>query len=193
MPAELSTPLADIIKRAAQTSVEGPAARMKKRFAAASEEIVVLADCSSSMWDLIGNSGLSKFQHLDIALKDVRAGYPEIRLIAFGNGAWEIKRGSGLPPPKGGTDMEAGLKLAAEFKPRKTIVISDGLPDNEETALRAADELTGAVDTIYCGPDQHPAAQFLHRLSRSTGGVSATWQGYHQLAAGIRALLPAPR
>lgn len=197
MSAELTFALQDIIKRAASTTVEGPAARMRERFTGATSEIVVLADCSGSMCDFIGSSMMSKFQHLQVALADVTKGFPAIRLIAFGSYPLEIANACELPNPHshglgGSTNLAAALEIAAKHKPRKTIVISDGLPDSESNALDAATRMTGSIDTIYCGPDSHPAVQFLARLSRDTGGTPATWDGYKPIAGVIRGLLPAP-
>lgn len=195
---EVLSPLQNIIKRMAATEVQGPAAQMKKRFTDCSDAIVVLADCSGSMADLVGSSGISKFRHLQIALEDIQQGFPKIRLVAFGSIAKEINGPKHLPDPcrgmsfGGSTNLAGALELAALRKPRKTIVISDGLPDSESDALEAADRMTGAIDTIYCGPDSHPAVEFLQRLSRRTGGREVTWDGRHEICGVIRGLLPAP-
>jgi hypothetical protein len=197
MSNELTFNLQDIIKRAASTTVEGPAAKMRKRFTDATNEVVVLCDCSGSMCDAIGSLHMSKFEHLQIALKDVLHGFPRIRLIAFGSTTMECPTPSHLPSPMSGglggsTNLAAGLMLAAKYKPRKTIVISDGLPDSESAATEAVQHLTGSVDTIYCGPDGHPAVAFLASLARSTGGRQATWDGYREISSVIFGLLPAP-
>ena len=199
MTNELWSPLADVIRKAAQSTVEGPAARLKKRFENAGPDRAVLCDCSGSMADLVGSSGLSKYQHMVIALKDVLQSDPKIRLVAFASRAKAIPSPEELPNPMiggalgSGTNLGDALLLAARWKPRRTIVISDGLPDSEDYALQAVDKLTGAVDTIYCGPDAHPAIQFLRKLSRSAGGSSYRWDGYpHELTTIIRGLLPAP-
>jgi len=193
MPQELLAPLQEVIRRAAESKVEGPATKLRARFESASNEIVLLADCSGSMNDLIGSLGMTKAEHLQIALKDVLALYPKIRLIAFHSYAKEIATAAELPKPTGGTNLARALEMAGRHKPRKTIVISDGLPDNQETALKAAEAITGAIDTIYCGPDQHPAVEFLNRLSRQTGGKQVTWDGYRgEISTAIRGLLAAP-
>ncbi len=192
MSAEVTSPLRDIIKRAAERQVEGPAGKMKQRFVDASDEIVAVCDCSGSMSDLIGSQNMTKWDHLKIALKDVLLLYPKIRIVAFASYAREVKLND-VPFPAGGTDLGGGLEAAIRFRPRKTIVISDGLPDNEQYALEAAEQLTGAIDTIYCGPDSHPAIDFLRQLSRDTGGVQVTWDGYKTLSSAVRGLLgPAP-
>lgn len=194
---ELEIPLADIISRMASTEVVGEAAKIKARFRDASGAVVVLCDVSGSMMDLIGHSGLSKYDHLKIALDDVLSGWPKIVLVAFASSAKRLRSAKDLPDPQigalgGGTDLGRALRQVANMKPSKTIVISDGCPDNEHSALAEAEGLTGSIDTIYCGPDSHPAVRFLQKLSRSTGGVQVTWDGYRQVSSVIRGLLPAP-
>lgn len=194
----LTSPLADIIRRAAESKPLPRTEKITKRFRNASAEVVCLLDYSGSMTDLVGHSGMSKHQHLVIALADVLQSNPKVRLIAFGtnvrNGkeVWEAKDPSGLGSPAGGTPLHKALQFARQYRPRKTIIISDGLPDCERSAEQEADQLTGAIDTIYCGPDGHPALQFLRKLAKDSGGTSVHWDGYRSLADGIRALLPAP-
>ena len=90
--------------------------------------------------------------------------------------------------------MGNALKLAATLKPRKTIVISDGQPtDNEAAILDVAARMTGAIDTIYCGPENnYRPIEFLKRLAKDTGGIQTTWTGYRELSGVIRGMLPAP-
>ncbi len=189
---ELSSPLHSIIRKAASNQVEGPAAKMKRRIADAQGGVFVLIDCSGSMLDTIGSSRMSKFEHMQIALRDVLIGYPKIRIIAFGTTAVEVPNPKDLACNGGGTNLAGGLEFVSKFKPHKTIVISDGLPDSEEDAMDAADKMTGSVDCIYCGPDAHPAVKWLQSLAKSCGGVQATWDGYKPLGQTIRGLLPAP-
>jgi Mg-chelatase subunit ChlD len=190
---EIASPLQSIVKRLAATKIQGPAARIEQRYAGASNEVVVLADCSGSMGDLIGSQNISKYEHLRIALQDVCLTWPRIRLVAFGSYAKQVSSPSRLPTPGGGTDLAGALKLAARWKPRISIIISDGLPNSEGDALAAAAKMTGAIDTIYCGPDSHPAVEFLRSLSRETGGRSIVWDGYQTgIDSAIRGFLPAP-
>ncbi len=159
---------------------------------------MVLCDCSGSMSDLVGSSGISKFRHLQIALADLEQGFPALRLVAFASLAREVEGSSGLPDPDKGmglgnsTNLAGALEVAAGWKPRRTIVISDGLPDSESNALDAAQRMTGAIDTIYCGPDAHPAVLFLQSLSRKTGGHAVVWDGRYEVCGVIRALIAGP-
>lgn len=193
MSEELTSPLLNLVKKLAATPVDGPAAKLRKRFREASAEIVVLCDCSGSMEDLIGSENISKFTHMKIALDDVLLTWPRIKLVSFDSVAKVVKNPGKLPKPNGGTDLAAALKLAAQWKPLKTIVISDGLPDSPSEALEAAQAMTGAIDTIYCGPDEHPAIEFLRQLSKETAGRDVVCDfGRKGIAGAIKGLLPAP-
>ena len=197
VPEEVAFPLLNIVQRMASTQVQGPVARARKRLDGASDVIAVLADCSGSMGDLVGNSGMTKFRHLQIALADLEQGFPSIKLVAFGSIAKVIKCSAQLPDPTkgmslgGGTNLAGALELAGQWKPRKTIVVSDGMPDSESAATAAAQAMTGAIYTIYCGPEGHPAIEFLRSLAKDTGGHAAVWDGRHEITGVIRALLPA--
>lgn len=243
MSTDLVSPLAEIIKRAAtQTAVEGPAARLRKRFEGCSGIVAVLLDVSGSMQDTVGGvppilvgggapvSRMTKWDHLQYALRDVmNCGHTGLRLIAFGaqvapvgKHQWEGNRcirsvttvdgksidckavrteanadaqcPAAVPIPCGGTPLDLAIQAAVALKPRKTIIISDGLPDSPEACVAGIEALTGAVDTIYCGPDADPAVQFLRSLARAGAGTHVTWDGYRQASLGnaIRGLLPAP-
>lgn len=194
MSTELSHALLSVIQKASETAVEGPTALRARRMKGASSATVVLADVSPSMVDVIGSSGLRKFDHLKIALQDVLKYHPNIRVVAFASQARDIKNLNALPECGralgGGTNLGDALRHIHNDRPRKTIIISDGLPDSESDATLAADILTGQIDTIYCGPDSHPAAAFLQGLSKRAGGESVVWDGYRDgIAPAIRALI----
>jgi hypothetical protein len=192
---DVAAPLQSIIKRLAGTDIVGPAAKRAQRFTDASDELVVLADCSGSMLDFIGSQGISKFEHLQIALEDVMLAWPRIKILAFASTFREIANAKDLPRAGlgGGTNLAGAIEYAAKWRPRKTIIISDGLPDSEAEAIAAAQKITGAVDTIYCGPDAHPAVAFLRKLSREAAGIHFTWEGGRtSIAQTIRGLLPSP-
>lgn len=194
MSNELSHPLLSVIQRASQLTVEGPTARRDNRFKECSSDVVLLADLSGSMEDLIGSSNLSKEDHLRIAVNDVLKYYPTIRIVAFADRIKTVSKVEELPRAGGilgcGTDLAKALRHAAHWKPRKTIIVSDGMPNSEPDAILAASILTGGIDTIYCGPDDHPAVQFLSGLSREFFGASAVWNEYRgEISSMIRGLI----
>lgn len=209
MSNEITSPLADIVRKAMEGKTSGKVQQLReaeqkrleivaKRMKRANQEILIVADLSGSMGEPIGDLNLTKHQHLEIALADVRKTHPAAKIIVFSS-THQLFTGAKLPPPAGGTNLAGALHFASTFRPQKTIIISDGIPDNEVTAKQEADKITGVIDTIYCGPDGHPAIQFLRSLSHFTGGISIEWdgrmdalgntRGTNTLAANIRGLL----
>ena len=218
MTNEISSPLLNVIANALKSQPVGPAAKLKQRFDNAGSDVIALCDVSGSMWDYVGSTGTSKFDHLVAALKDVVQGFPKLLIVAFASTAAEtsvrgfeeeqrIKHSHILANPQkawcpapfdclgGGTNMGGGIEyVAARWKPRKTILITDGQADCDDHALQAVDLLTGSVDTIYCGPDSDPAVAFLRKLSRAGVGSHVSWDGAAELAPVLRRLaLPAPK
>lgn len=192
MPGELSSVLRDIVSKAANapTGNTGEVARIKKRFEGCTDALVVLADCSGSMNDSIGSSGLRKIEHLKIALSDLLTAHPAAIIIAFGSSAKRLRGPEDLSENLlGSTNLCAGIDLAMKLKPRRTVIISDGLPDDEKGAAQMVDDLTGQVDCVYCGPDGHPAIRYLHSLARAGGGRAMTFDGCRELSPMIRGLL----
>ncbi len=191
---EVISPLAQIIRRAAESKADGPIANARKRLADASDEVVLLLDVSSSMGDYVGTFAMRKCDHLAVALKDVLMYHPKIRIITFGMLVNELDDPARLPAPAGGTPMAKALSVAQKYKPRKTIIVTDGMPtDGEENVRAAAQRLTGVIDAVYCGHDGHKAAEFLQSLCRDTGGTQMTWDGYKgEIGSHIRGLIGAP-
>jgi hypothetical protein len=214
MTTELTNPLLDVVNRALKSKPEGPAAKLHERFANAGSDVVALCDVSGSMESYVGSTHASRFDHLVAALEDVVKGFPKLVIVAFSSRATVSdvasfknqqqairKANSGNWAPKpfdalgGSTDMGGALEyVAGRWKPRKTILITDGQPDDQWRALEAVELLTGSVDCIYCGPDADPAVDFLKRLARAGVGTQVTWDGTAELAPVLRRLaLPAPR
>jgi predicted metal-dependent peptidase len=134
------------------------------------DKIVVLADVSGSMSDADGGSRERKtrFQLLTEAL----AGLPkDVCIIAFDNNVYELRSVAELRLTGGGTSLHFAIDAAAKHEPVRTIIISDGEPDNEELALKAVEKLTGVIDVIFCGsPGNERAKKFLESLARAGMG-----------------------
>lgn len=195
MTQEITSPLANIVAKMAEKQVQGKAAKMRERFQSCTEKVVVLCDVSYSMDSFVASSNSRKYDHMKVAIADAARTYPGLILIAFGSSCREFDSAAALPACGalgGSTDMAKALRSVLAVRPRKTLVISDGLPDNQDKALEAAAELTGSVDTIYCGYDGDPGVRFLQRLSRETAGQQMTWDGLRELGTVVRGLLAAP-
>lgn len=198
MAGELSSILKDIVGRAAKAPANansGEIARMRRRYEHCTQAKVVLVDVSSSMADLIGLGDTPKIEHCRIALKDLLTSHPDMIVIAFGSIVKRLKSPDELATRFnlwGGTDLAAAIEEAILLKPSRTIIISDGMPTGHranDICTDACDRLTGRIDCVYCGPDNHPAVEFLQSLARKGGGAQMTFDGCLELSPMIRGLL----
>lgn len=102
----------------------------------------------------------------------------------------------GLPvAPDGSTDLAEALKFAkpADGCGIRLILISDGEPNNETSALDAARAFTSPIETIYIGPEHGLGRDFLRRLAEATGGkaVSQSVKDIANLSTTVKGLLAA--
>jgi len=160
----------------------------------ASRALAILADVSGSMAEPCGARRKIDVlrEALDLVVGDFRG-----TLIAFSNFPREVLV-TGLPDPGGGTALHLAIGKAAKIGARRLLAISDGRPDDEVSALRAADSYGGPIDVIYCGDDADKVGiEFMARLARRSGGrvVQRGFEaGAQALAADVRRLaLTAPR
>jgi Mg-chelatase subunit ChlD len=130
--------------------------------------VAILADTSGSMADRAGTR--TKTELLAEAVAGVWRSLDQPRLISFNSGAHDVPGPEALPAPSGGTALHLALRYLcdpAEERTARLIVISDGQPEDETAALRAADELNCRIDVIYCGPESDSkAVDFMRRLAR---------------------------
>lgn len=205
MSTDLSNIFAGVIAQAAKTpATTGATAAAKERIervqarqAHAGTARVLLLDVSSSMDERAGAK--RKIDILRDALEGTYPQMPDAQLVTFASTVAEIRLPENLPAPAGGTALHLGLDAAAAHRPASTLVISDGRPDDEDRALEAAERLTGAIDVIYCGPDDdRQAVDFMRRLARVGGGrvhvhdLRREAGGGRALAGTVRAALALP-
>jgi hypothetical protein len=167
MPGELTSPLQSLLKQAAERlpAQTGQTARYKARFETGGSTVVILADVSGSMAESAGSR--TKHALVREALQEVWPLLELRRLLAFASAVVELGDPGVLPSPAGGTALHLALDAARILSPAKTLVISDGQPDDESLALAAAEKLPGVIDVLYCGPDSDTEAiAFMHRLAR---------------------------
>lgn len=177
-----------LITAASRRPSAGEVTALASRQAGASGAIVILADTSGSMDGLAG--ARRKIDALREAVATLVEEIPEARLLAFSDRAREVESARLLPSPDGGTALHLALRAASAHRPTRTLVVSDGHPDDPEAALVAAAGLTGRIDVVYCGPDgDREAIAFLARLARSTGGRCATSEAGERLLEPMRRLL----
>jgi Mg-chelatase subunit ChlD len=127
---------------------------------------LILADVSGSMQG-------SKIKRLR---SELRVLWPEIkaRLMSFADRFQWHESPDHLPEPHGGTDLAGALELAATVWPSEVIVISDGLPADEEAAIQAARMIPGTISVLFVGSDDDQRGlAFLRRLAAVGGGQFA--------------------
>ena len=181
---ELSAPLRDIVRRAAERNGSGVAEKAKaverqksimraERVSRAEKGVrVLLCDYSGSMSDLVG--GKRKIDHLRLAVADCLRTWPDMRIVAFSSRAHEV---TDIPEPSGGTDLTAGLHVAAGMGPERTVVITDGYPNDRFSSLAKAKAMTGVIDVVYCGLDTDlDAIAFMQELAAAGCGRQVTWE-----------------
>ena len=192
--AQLPTnPLAAALKAAARLpATTGTARHYRERAAGSGAAVLLLLDCSASMADMAG--ARSKLALLQEALDWLVPQLPaDAGMIAFAASPQLLAPGARLPDPAGGTALHLALDEAARHRPGRSIVVSDGQPDDAALAFEAAARLRGRIDTLYCGPDNDEAAKnFLRRLARAGAGRCVTIDIVRVAQAGQQEALRAP-
>ena len=197
----LALPLQRLLQTAAKSLPRetGDTARAARKSGRGPGPVVIIADTSGSMADSAGSR--SKIDLLREAVAEAWEGlHPSVRrLVRFDSAALSLYSPAELTEPSGGTAMHLGLRTAGNVQPSRVIVISDGQPDDEAAALKAADELGCRIDVLYCGADSDATAiAFMRRLARVGCGecivedVVRAAGGLRLTAAVKRLALPAP-
>jgi hypothetical protein len=141
---------------------------------------VVLLDRSGSM---AGASGSQR--SIDLAaemLSRLLIECPTVRVVAFGSTVTELtglEPGPSLrlPEPGGGTRLDLAFDhIAGGKRPRRIVVLTDGMPDDAEGALAAARRCAPVrIDALYTGRDgDWRALGFMRQLAMAGGpmGIS---------------------
>ena len=131
---------------------------------ALSSDKCLLIDVSGSMLDRVNNEQ-TKFSIMQNILNDIQ-GY---RRFAFDDSCREIKQDELLPRTMGGTRMHLAFEEIKKSNLKHIILVTDGIPDSEELALRDAKGLI--IDVIYIGPQ--PVPYFLRKLTSLNNGTFA--------------------
>lgn len=159
-------------------------------------DVVIIVDTSGSMGANDSRAGKSRYNVACEELRDLQNNLPgKIAVIAFSDDVQFCP--SGIPEFfQGGTNLTKALKFVkvADVPDMRFILISDGQPDDEQSALDEAKKFKNRIDVIYVGPEDRPSGrQFLERLSKATGGVSVTADKAQELAASVTRLLATGR
>lgn len=160
----ITNPLESILAQAAQLPDSGALKAIDQRLSAKSDKSVILVDTSLSMSERV-KSGERKIDilrsvfHRPIAANEIAIGFDSSCNI--------IATFAQIPEPSGSTDMEGAISLAATYKPKATLIISDGVPDSETKTLSAAKKLTGVINCLFIGDENDTEAiSFMRKLAR---------------------------
>jgi len=156
-----------------------------------SADAIIMVDVSGSMHDHLAEG--TRYDKACSELKRLQADLPgKIAVVAFSSHVEFLP--AGFPVFQGGmTRMAECLNfchVADAIKGMRFIMVSDGCPDNAESALAAAKKYQNKIDCIFIGPeDDYAGRGFLDRLASATGGKSQLRANANLLAEKIETLL----
>ncbi|GAB3975476.1 hypothetical protein GCM10028806_33130 [Spirosoma terrae] len=155
------------------------------------KENVLLIDISGSM-----DSQVNGKRKIDIVREMLGIIEFDPRLwsyLVFSDNYHVLPTVKNLPDPNGGTQLHRPLEALKPTNPKQILVISDGMPDNASSCLKAARNLSGVISVFYVGPeDDKIGREFLEKLALANRGKIIhvnLKQSLQHLAAGFRYLL----
>lgn len=168
MNRQLANPLQAVLKRAAQTlpAHTGKVAQQQARIDRRNGGAVILADISTSM----GGPAWGGQRKIDVLRQAVAGALQQAtaQLMVFSS---DVRTVSTVPEPDGNTNLALALEHVKDMDPGVTLVISDGIPDNEAAALAVARTFRGVIDVLYIGPETDAKAiAFMRRLAAAANG-----------------------
>jgi hypothetical protein len=114
-----------------------------------------------------------RFEILKEAVKTWKQAAPHAALVTFATDIQKIESLDDLDGviPDGGTNLHLGLEHAAQVMAGQVVVFTDGEPSDAEACFKAAAEIPGVVNAVFCGDeDDREAKSFCDKLSRDNGG-----------------------
>jgi len=155
-------------------------------------DVVVIVDTSGSMDAHDSRDGRTRYDIACVELAGLQNNLPgKIAVISFSHDVTFCP--SGVPTYFGGdTDLAGALKYAklADVTGMRFILISDGEPNDENEALRAAKTYKNKIDVIYVGSETSPTGRaFLEKLARASGGMAITADRAVELQASVQKLI----
>lgn len=130
---------------------------------------MVIVDLSTSMRSP-AFGGKSRYE---CVLQAITPYTGRVQVLAFSDEVREMDANE-LPPPGSlgtYTDMTKAFQTAAFLEPIKVLLMSDGEPNNADSALDAARELAGQevanciIDVLYIGPNNPTAIAFMRQVA----------------------------
>lgn len=141
-------------------------------------QAIVIFDRSASMDDADAPGGQTRYQLAISELANLQAQCPgRVAIVQF-NDTVSLVPGGVPESPAGTTDLAAALRFVKSQRMdigTRIIVISDGEPNCERSALEMAGAFRTRIDVVYCGPATRPEGrEFLNRLALTSGGQLVT-------------------
>jgi len=166
--------MSDIIK---WTRTQQLVDRMAQKYNRTPSDKCLLLDISSSM---------DEYGKID-KLRDLADDFKGVRRFVFSDRTRELRPTEMVPCTEGGTGMHSAFEYVKKAGIRHCVIITDGMPDLEDEALKAAIGLR--VDIYYVGPE--PAPDFLRKLAEGSGGKygTASLDDLKELGTSIKGLI----
>lgn len=141
-------------------------------------DCIVIFDVSGSMTAEDGADGKTRFDRGVEQLREIQATMPgNFAIVQFADRVDFMPGGVPVMGISGGlTNLTKALQFvepADSIPDMRFIIISDGEPDNEVTAMNAAKRFRNRIDTIFIGrEDETYGRTFLQNLAAASGGKS---------------------
>lgn len=138
---------------------------------------VIIVDCSGSMAARDARDGeKTRFEAACMELRKLQGQY-QGKIAVFGFADDVAFFPSGLPEMSvgAGTDLVNALKYIQDLDGTDVTfdLISDGEPDDIAGSLDVARQFKSVINTIYIGPQNIPAIEFMRQLALVSGGKAA--------------------
>lgn len=157
-----------------------------------SADVIILVDVSGSMDSKDARDNQKRYDIACQELAKLQQSLPgKIAVVAFSSDVMFCP--GGVPVYEGGsTNLTKALQFVQVADGLvKFIVISDGQPDNDKTALVVAKRFKSKIDVVYVGPEEDfmGGCKFLEKLAAASGGQFVTTDRANELAEKVQTLL----
>lgn len=156
-----------------------------------SADTIILIDTSGSMAAHDDGGTRSRYQIALEELARLQKSLPgKVAVVNFSSTVEFVP--GGMPSfLSGGTDLAGALQFVKVADGLvRFIVISDGQPDDDKSALTVASGFRSKIDVVYIGPeDDLRGRRFLEQLAAASGGQFVTADRAKELASKVEKLL----
>jgi Mg-chelatase subunit ChlD len=155
-------------------------------------EVIIIVDTSGSMNTADSRDGKTRYAVACEELTSLQNNLPgRLAIIAFSNDVQFCPSGIATYLG-GGTNLTKALQFVkiADVPGMKFILISDGRPNDEQSALATARMFRNHIDVIFVGSEEYlTGREFLQKLAAATGGQTVTADKAKELTASVTLLL----